>query len=365
MDRSCIFAAALALLTFWTPAARAQSPFVEGSVLVLDQPLAFAPAPVLTGIAWSGEVQRPGARFIRLHFSGVKDAGNTNYTVVIRDRNGRELQNIPRSKFAAREAFWTTVLEGDFARVEVRADAVPAGLEFSIKELIFQRPKIAMFSLVANALEPSFAFKIDAPPLYAASTGVAKLAFVAGGVPSSCTGFMIDDERMLTNAHCIDSQAVCDTVVALFGYEVREGGQVNAPEKFDCLDLVDADPSLDFALIRLDGKPGMAWGQLPLTRRTPGLDEQAFVIQHPGGQPKLVSRISCNITTLIADGASTDTDVGHKCDSAEGSSGSPILGVDFKVIGLHHLGFSTIEQRWMSENRGVRMQRIMDRLNLP
>jgi V8-like Glu-specific endopeptidase len=357
-------AIAFGLAIVWSASAAGQEPYSEGVTVTLNEVVSFPANPTPPGVQWSWTVQELGTKFLRVRFAEIEDASINDYAVLIRDRNGDKVQTIPKAEFRAQGDFWSKLLEGDYARIEVLSDAPPIGLTFKLAELAFQRPKAVVYSIVGGGLESISAYK-NVAQLYGPSRAIAKLSFVMNRNSYTCTGFLINDNSMLTNQHCIGSNQVCATAVALFGYEIGDNGQLNFGQQYRCLSVIDFDISLDVALIKLEGDPGMTWGHLELTRRALDQDEQAFVIQHPGGQPKQIARNKCYLSTLIADGRAPMVDVGHKCDTAEGSSGSPILGQDYKVVGLHHWGFKDDDCRWAGENRGIRMVGIMDRMKLP
>jgi V8-like Glu-specific endopeptidase len=53
------------------------------------------------------------------------------------------------------------------------------------------------------------------------------------------------------------------------------------------------------------------------------------------------------------------TDFGHSCDTIQGSSGSPVLDSNHRVVGLHHWGFDDYgPDAWKRTNRAVRMAEI-------
>ena len=73
------------------------------------------------------------------------------------------------------------------------------------------------------------------------------------------------------------------------------------------------------------------------------------------------------MSTMPADGVieGKGSDFGHTCDTMEGSSGSPVLRrADLKVVGLHHWGFVSNDQKWSAENRAVQMRLIKKRFSL-
>jgi len=338
----------------------AQAPLPEGKVERLDQQVSFLTETQADMVQWSRREERLGARYLRLHFSEITDQSLTDYTVLIRDRNGRLVQKFSKQEFGSRSDFWTRIVVGDYVRAEVVSQTRPSGLTFKLSEIAFQQNMGAPFSItLPDDREPVINYR-NVPQLFSKVRSVAKLTFIDGSSSFMCTGFMIDEERMLTNEHCINRQPVCSTAVAIFGYEVTETGNVNPGEQHDCSQFLGADHKLDVALIRLTDKPGTIWGKLQLNARQIVAEEQAYMIQHPAGEPKQISRKDCSVTTVRADGTGQDTDFGHKCDTLGGSSGSPVLGADFTVVGLHHFGFDSGNIRWREENRAVRMPQIIN-----
>jgi V8-like Glu-specific endopeptidase len=337
----------------------AQQPLPEGVVETLNVAVLFAGEAESERVQWSRTEERLGAKYIRLHFVGIEDQGADDYKVLLRNRNNRIVVELPRQTFAAEPAFWTESIDGDFVRIEVVAARKPTGLKFVLGDIAYQQNMGAPFSItLPDEREPVRVYR-DIPILSERIHSVAKLIFIDGGMSASCTGFLIDDDRMLTNEHCINRADVCKTAIAIFDYEIMENGSINTGQQFRCAQFIAADHTLDVSLIRLAGKPGLVYGHLTLNARAIVLGEQAYMIQHPAGEPKQISRKGCSITTAATAGNGPDTDLGHKCDTLGGSSGSPVLGADYTVVGLHHFGFDGADVRWRGENRAVRMPQII------
>lgn len=362
---SVIRGAIVAMLLLCAPAGAIEFPLLEGSIEPINVIPDFTAELQADFTQWSHKEERLGAKYVRLHFTEITDQSAIDYKIIIRDRNNRPIQTLTKDEFRTKSEFWTKVIDGDYALVEVVAAMRPTGLRFKLGEIAFQKNMGASFSIVLpDDREPIVTYR-KSPQIFSRSRAVAKLTFIVGGGTAMCTGFLIAEDQMLTNEHCINTAKLCDTAVAIFGYEVNENGQLNLGEQYPCIELIKSDEKLDYAHIRLAGKPGAVWGKLELTRRAPIANEQTYLIQHPAGEPKQISRKDCSVTTVAANGNIEGSDIGHKCDTLQGASGSPVLGSDFKVVGLHHFGFDSSDPRWRGENRAVHMKRVMDHAGLP
>jgi V8-like Glu-specific endopeptidase len=351
------------LCSMWSSEILAQAPLLEGTVEPVNVMADFGAGGANPPIQWTHQEERLGSSYLRLHFTEITDTSAVDYRLVVRDRNGRAVETVAKADVGGRSEFWTGIINGDFARVEVLASERPAGLRLKIAEIAFQKSMGAPFSIsLPDDREPIIKYK-NIPSIYSKARAVAKLTFVVGANTAMCTAFLIDNDRMLTNEHCINQHSTCETMTAIFGYQIGENGSVNDGEQHRCTRFIGSDRVLDVAMIQVAGKPGLVWGNLQLTARDIVKDEQAYMIQHPAGEPKQISRKDCSVVTAQADGNGAATDFGHKCDTLGGSSGSPVLGSDFAVIGLHHFGFDVRGDRWRDENRAVRMSRVIDWVN--
>lgn len=93
--------------------------------------------------------------------------------------------------------------------------------------------------------------------------------------------------------------------------------------------------ALDFALLRLEGAPGLqrGWYDLALTARA-GLHGACFVLHHPNGQGHtLTAGEFC-----LHDALTPASRVFHTASTAQGSSGGLVLNTDGEPVALHYLG---------------------------
>ena len=84
---------------------------------------------------------------------------------------------------------------------------------------------------------------------------------------------------------------------------------------------VEASKDLDYAILRVDGRPGDEWGPIALSTETPSALTSLFIVHHPGGYPQYVTQGRCQTSNPALDGH----DILHVCDTLPGSSGAPIF----------------------------------------
>ena len=146
-----------------------------------------------------------------------------------------------------------------------------------------------------------------------------------------CSGFLVSRNLIITARHCAMHAAgqVLRGLVT-FGYWRFKTG-----EDFQVLRTVEAGRTLDFAILEVSGSPGDKFGVIKLDVRDPSpLErEQLYLVHHPVGHSKKVTRFNCMV---VAKPILGNAFFGHSCDSLPGSSGGPLFAdVDNKLVGLH------------------------------
>jgi endonuclease G len=157
------------------------------------------------------------------------------------------------------------------------------------------------------------------------------------------TGFMVSPRLMLTNHHVLGSADEAAPSIAEFNFRFDVAGR---PEPSHCFRLRPDlfffnHEALDFALVSVeavstDGKAELrdfGFHRLIAESGKALLNEWMTIVQHPGGARR---QFAIRENQCVAD---TDPDViWYASDTAQGSSGSPVLNDSFQVVALHHAG---------------------------
>lgn len=249
--------------------------------------------------------------------------------------------------------------------ITMRAQGLPPGTSVVLRSFAIPSGHVEPLSIwpPGGVAKYTPASSIVDPKLLTATHAVALLVIARpdGRVP--CTGFLIGSQTLMTNAHCVNSQIQCEGTDAYFGFTDQEyppkTGAVGC--KALLAGTAPADPDLDYALLTLKAPVGLTAGFLKIAAASPAPNTDLIVPQHPGGRALMVAQAGCKSDINPKNGRGADTDFGHSCDTAGGSSGSPMLDAQLAVVGLHHWGRNPEEPAY-TRNRAVRIERIVDDL---
>ncbi len=174
---------------------------------------------------------------------------------------------------------------------------------------------------------------------------------------SRCTGFLINEDTVLTNQHCIPAASYSRGVTARFLHQ--KGVDKAQQQVFDCSTFIGNDEALDFALLKCAGRPGDTYGAVELTDRQAVVGNAVHVIQQ---NCDYYTQSSCDWNKKVAHGKITEVadEYTHDADTLGGSSGSPVFASsDNKVIALHHAGYGNDGRGRGVENYAVPMSKIV------
>ncbi|MCH5374530.1 MAG: PKD domain-containing protein, partial [Planctomycetes bacterium] len=343
------------------------------------------------------EIYEPDASFLKLHFSRFNIPEGV--TVEVRSPDGRESYRYTRGGNEARtmsrkagddggSAFSAMSISGDTAIVEVLGNI---GQIKSLKNRVYidyymagypedslgaagsgkiatansklevsgtQAPKPQSICGIDERI-PAACWEQSDPTEFDRSWPVARL-LINGS--KSCTAWRVGPENFLfTNNHCVATQEELETVEVWFNYQAVECNSYTLEEtvKVPANTLFATHQELDFTLFSVQDFPSIEpFGYLGLDVRDAQLGERIYIPQHGFGSPKQIAIESdmnasglCEVDNLHVDRYAPDTDIGYFCDSAGGSSGSPVLaGSSGRAIALHHFGGCV--------NSGVKMSLI-------
>ncbi len=153
--------------------------------------------------------------------------------------------------------------------------------------------------------------------------GIGRLFIVNTSDPDNsavCTGFLISRNKMLTNNHCVSSQAQCNnTYISV--------STPNGPMKSKCRNIIytEADSdiaserAIDLTVMTIDTVIPGPYFSISSNRQSPGKEVTAWVVDH-------VDLLRSNITELTCQYDSKEASLLlRNCPAISGNSGSPIV----------------------------------------
>lgn len=342
-------------------------PHLEGIVETLD--VSFPPPPEESGSSevrgaaqWAQSFLRAGASGTQLRFENISFDAGEYFEIEIVDANGATVQTLTPETLAGRSSLWTNLGRGQSMGVAVYGNRNNS-LSFELVSISFDRRGMALESIIGeDQRQHLYEYTGDLLDTVSRVSGaVAKLSMIKntanGPKRYVCTGFLIDDNTLVTNEHCVADQNVCANTKVIFGYEYNRIGQIPGMEQYDCLSVRTVNVEFDMAVLDLAGEPGKRWSSLALAERPVENGERLFIVQHPTGEPKQISDRDCAVFEAIAPGRQSQSDFAHTCDTLGGSSGSPVFNVSGEVVGLHHWG-RDMSGRYSRSNRAVRIELV-------
>lgn len=310
------------------------------------------------GLVWRGRVSHDSpVPSIRVHVTVVGAAAG--WRLVVRsEETGRVVDTYDaNSPFVKAGSFWTRDVAGSIAMVDLEATAPLTGLEIRIDQYAFQT--MPALKQAIHGIDGRLKIGEASQRIRTLALPIVRLRIMAAGIGEvNCTGFLVSDDLVITNEHCVTSSPEAQATLVDFGYD-----DADPAETIRAVERVAFDADLDYAVIQLERKAPARWGRVTLDLSDPiEIDLKLIVIQHPLGGFKQASIESCVVSDKQMSGISaTPTDFGHKCDTLVGSSGSPVIALSSgAVVGLHHLGFDPVTNTYV--NRAVHLDLIAGHL---
>jgi|SRR5664280_2044485 len=250
---------------------------------------------------------------------------------------------------------WSSTVAGNVVEVELIAQTAPKGLSVVVDQYDYAiQATIPQGIIGENEMQSIRAVPSDIRQL---GTAVGRLRIKTSRGQALCTGFLVSDDLMITNYHCIPTTTTAVNTQVDFGYDRID--RHPSTYRVQNLTAVNSDLAYDYAIISISGHPGKTFshikmpsvGSSELPMDMPPLGTLSFssigkyliLIEHPGGGPQQVSSSKkCAVAVDKITGVDPEmlSDFAHTCDTLGGSSGSPVFASDSKaLVGLHHLGY--------------------------
>jgi lysyl endopeptidase len=308
---------------------------------------------------WRLEVHAPGAINLNFHFSKFRLPYGAELHIVAPDLKERlgPYTDADNTDFGE---FWTPILDGERALIELWVPAEHGRLQFELGGI--QRGFLDPFmTTVAKAGDCNIDVACpQGDPWRDQIRSVARYTFNTGSGTFLCTGQLMAttdpaQDRVFTTAHhCVSSASVASTVVLFWRYESptcrpvgsAQNGQVipltgNSITQTGGATLLGAHADSDFTVLRLNTSPPVEAQVFPSgwdRRTTPSL-AGGTALHHPQGHEK---RIALTSQTLLRDDLPASglgrfhwrVPFWEQGTTEQGSSGSGLWSADKRLIGV-------------------------------
>ncbi|SDT75596.1 trypsin-like serine peptidase [Actinoplanes derwentensis] len=325
-----------------------------GSLQRVDELLGYLAGPKRQEFAY------PGASYVKVHFERL-DMLPGDY-VTVSNPAGTESYRYENDA----DGRWAMSVTGDTAIVEVHRESGATGTLSSLgvdidqvargDRLEHRREESVKVGPAGPGREESVCgtdtssdavcYESKDPIAYTKSKAIARLLINGTEL---CTGWRVGAKnRMITNNHCLtNSNEAYDTEV-WFNYQCAKcgGSDVFKPTKVWGDKVLATDKTYDFTLFSVDGFDKIQkFGYLTLDTARPKRGQELYVPQHPAGEPAKIAgskgeaASNCAVDNPDYTGYAAHSDVSYFCDTAGGSSGSPVISrATNRVVALHHFG---------------------------
>jgi hypothetical protein len=315
-------------------------------------------------------------------------AGNpaaTNWVLSIRNSDDELLESFGHAQFASKPERWTRRLElaGAGTVLKLSLDLLTPGqspdLEI-IKIVSMAKSALRTYYSAADLNKPKWSAIAKASP---ADRRLAESVGILFGNLSDktwcCSGVVIGENLLLTNWHCgsytdvpadkWSSPEICPNTIINLGWlaypEEQPAGTRISDREFVCEEVLLKDEKLDFAVLKIRSLLGNDTAR-PIAIRTDPLTplQSVSLIHHPACLPKQLTE-GCQVNRTEHPGwtdTSKKTELLHSCESDRGSSGAALVDGQGKLVGLHHLGYETINNNCDYQNKAVRIGEILEAL---
>jgi V8-like Glu-specific endopeptidase len=198
----------------------------------------------------------------------------------------------------------------------------------------------------------------------ACPSGIARLFIVNRSDPEKsgvCSGFMITRNRLITNHHCLSTQAECNnTYIAVYNgssyLSTRCRRLIRAQEDSENTD----NKAIDVAELEIDDIFTGGSFDISATRAVPGDKVTAWVVDHTGLDLMFGNLFDSRITEYDCEAVSQNESPSlllQRCPVIQGNSGSPAFNEEGQVIGVIWGATATFDTSLSLNSRRLRNEK--------
>jgi predicted small lipoprotein YifL len=186
-------------------------------------------------------------------------------------------------------------------------------------------------------------------------------------VGSRCTAWLVSNDVVITNNHCIGSAS--EAVGARVSFNYEDGVDSAARIWYPCATFIKTWSGDDMTALRcsaVNGQlPGQVYGFLTVSSTNAATNSAVYVVNQNCDYYTTPSCVPTKKSSpgSVLNGNYSTTDISYNSDTLGGSSGSPVLSTSSnQVVALHHIGIGGNSQGRGTANTGVKATRVKARL---